>query len=90
MADKKDYGDNWLELAEEVRKRDNRTCRKCGKNPSKQVHHIIPLKQGGENKKENLITLCKRCHNIADNLFFKYGLRSQDKIWLKQNEEAEQ
>ena len=86
---KRDYGDNWFELAEEVRKRDNRTCKKCGKNPAKQVHHIIPLRNGGENKVENLITLCKRCHNIADNLYFKYGLRSQDKLWLKENHSSE-
>lgn len=86
IAIKRDYGDNWKELRQEVLVRDKNTCRKCGKNPSKQIHHIIPLRDGGENKKENLITLCKKCHNIADNLYFKYGLRGQDKIWLKENE----
>ena len=85
MATKRDYGDNWKELRKNVLERDNNTCRKCGKSPSKQVHHIIPLREGGKNEVKNLITLCKRCHNIADNLYFKYGLRSQDRIWLKEN-----
>ena len=82
----RDYGKNWKELRDLVLKRDKNVCRKCGK-PAKEIHHIIPLRKGGENKIENLITLCKRCHNIADNLYFKYGLRSQDKIWLKENKQ---
>lgn len=31
------------------------------------VHHIIPVRQGGSNTMENLITLCRKCHNGADN-----------------------
>lgn len=57
--------------------RDNFTCQNCGefhafKNeygiylPSDDgnlnVHHILPVSQGGGDEPENLITLCKNCH----------------------------
>ena len=41
-------------------------CEKCGKRKSKSsldVHHIIPLGDGGINEFDNLIALCKRCHD---------------------------
>jgi hypothetical protein len=46
--------------------RDNHTCQNC-KNKSKdkklEVHHIIYRKNGGSDEQENLITLCKSCHD---------------------------
>lgn len=43
--------------------RDNHTCQICaGKDTQLEVHHIIPKSQGGSNRMENLITLCKNCH----------------------------
>lgn len=51
--------------------RDNFTCKKCkfeDKTSNKlEVHHIIPLYAGGEDKLENLITLCFDCHHFAPN-----------------------
>lgn len=53
------------------------TCEQCGK-PFKEargrdslvIHHIIPLKDGGTDDLENLMVLCRSCHNkihdIAD------------------------
>lgn len=41
-------------------------CEKCGKRKSKSsldVHHIIPLGDGGTNEFDNLIALFKRCHD---------------------------
>ena len=32
--------------------------------PDIHCHHIIPIKDGGSNKLENLITLCSKCHKI--------------------------
>jgi 5-methylcytosine-specific restriction endonuclease McrA len=48
-------------------------CVSCGfmpKNPKKNwssmhAHHVVPLSQGGKDKKENMIILCKECHNDA-------------------------
>ena len=45
--------------------RDNHTCQHCkGKSNDVilEVHHIIPRKEGGSNRPDNLLTLCKTCH----------------------------
>ncbi len=56
---------------EKVIKRDRVRCKDCGFTPRGiygnahswlEVHHIIPLSDGGSNSLENLITLCKKCH----------------------------
>jgi predicted restriction endonuclease len=31
-----------------------------------EMHHIIPVRHGGDDRKENLIALCPQCHWIAD------------------------
>ena len=41
-------------------------CEKCKAEgrltPVEEVHHILPLNQGGSNKTENLMSLCHSCH----------------------------
>ena len=50
-----------------VLKRDNYTCRICGCKDAKfHVHHIETRKTGG-NAPDNLITLCKNCHEKLHN-----------------------
>ena len=56
------YSIDWTEdLKRAIRKRDKYTCQICGKEPSIIVHHIDYNKQNCN--PDNLITLCKRCHN---------------------------
>lgn len=57
--------------------RDNFACRECGvtgiwinvhnrlipSNSGLEVHHIIPVKDGGSDHIDNLITLCVKCHD---------------------------
>lgn len=46
--------------------RDKHTCQHCKgkrKDPILQVHHIDPQKQVGSDRPDNLITLCKTCHD---------------------------
>lgn len=44
--------------------RDNYTCQCCGKkNCRLEVHHIKFRSEGGTDDEENLITLCKECHD---------------------------
>jgi 5-methylcytosine-specific restriction protein A len=42
-------------------------CKMCEKEgrftPAEQIHHIIPLKDGGTNDFTNLMSVCKSCHN---------------------------
>ena len=56
--------------------RDNFTCQKCGQfkaalseygiplpvDNGLEIHHIIPVSQGGGDEPENLTTLCHDCH----------------------------
>ena len=49
-----------------VRERDNCTCQHCrGKSKDKrlEVHHLVHRRDGGSDRPENLITLCKTCHD---------------------------
>lgn len=36
-------------------------CAVCGA-PATEVHHIVPVSQGGTNVRENLVALCHACH----------------------------
>lgn len=57
--------------------RDNFTCQDCGEfhafynqhgmyipidDGQLEVHHIVPVSEGGGDEPENLVTLCKNCH----------------------------
>ena len=49
-----------------VRERDNCTCQHCrGKSKDKrlEVHHLVHRRDGGSDRPDNLITLCKTCHD---------------------------
>lgn len=49
---------------EAILHRDNYTCQCCGKkNCRLEVHHIKFRRNGGTDDEENLITLCKECHD---------------------------
>ena len=52
-----DYGENWKELSEACRRRDNYKCRRCGRDFSHNklalhAHHVIPLSKGGNYTKD--------------------------------------
>lgn len=52
-------------LRQQVLKRDNYTCTRCGANGEKreiETHHIIPVRKGGTHSLDNVITLCLKCH----------------------------
>lgn len=40
----------------------NQVCQNCGQWAN-EVHHIVPLRNGGTNDEENLMALCKGCHS---------------------------
>lgn len=56
-------------LRMQVLKRDQYSCRVCGRSPRNHVdvelhvHHIRPWALGGMTEETNLITLCHTCHN---------------------------
>ena len=46
--------------------KDHPYCQYCGK-PTQHVHHLIPLAKGGDNRINNLIPLCRKCHGLIHN-----------------------
>ena len=65
---------SWRRKAEEIKERDLQLCRVCLAQKryvfrDLSVHHIVPLREditlGLVN--DNLITLCRRCHEDAEN-----------------------
>lgn len=62
----KRFAKNKLRIS--VLERDNFSCRICGASPEENIHvqlelhHIKPWNEGGKTLPENLITLCKVCH----------------------------
>ena len=49
-----------------VLKRDGFRCRWCFEDYKLHTHHKIPLRYGGQNNHDNLITLCPKCHRLAE------------------------
>lgn len=69
-----------------VLNRDNYTCQFCkGKTKDSRlhVHHIIFRSNGGSDEHENLITLCKTCHDRLHNGEIKLKLNGKKKGQLK-------
>jgi len=64
------YGKNWDVLSANIRERDANKCRNCGVSGELDVHHIIPFKRFEDeteaNDPDNLISLCPRCHRLAE------------------------
>ncbi len=63
-----------LRLRWTILKRDNFSCKKCGRSPAKDssiilhIDHIIPWSKDGETIIENLETLCEQCNLGKSNL----------------------
>lgn len=64
-AAKKRYGRAWSRIRARYAAA-HPLCEECLKNgvftPVEQVHHILPLSEGGTHADENLMSLCAACH----------------------------
>ncbi len=62
----KRYGRAWKRIRDRYIKA-HPLCEECEKQdrfiPAKEVHHILPVNQGGTHERENLMSLCRSCHN---------------------------
>lgn len=63
---KKKYGRVWKRIRDSYVK-EHPFCEKCYANgkltPVDEVHHIVPVSKGGTHDKNNLMSLCRSCHN---------------------------
>ncbi len=61
----KKYGNNWRRIRN-IYVKHHPVCERCLKEgrvtPVEEVHHIVPLSSGGNNKFTNLMSLCQSCH----------------------------
>ena len=61
----KKYGRAWREMRKRYAAA-HPLCEMCLKEgqltPVEEVHHIIPLADGGTNEESNLMSLCRSCH----------------------------
>ena len=62
----KRYGKTWHRIRTRYVKM-HPFCEECLKSgvlvPVQEVHHILPLTEGGTNEESNLVSLCKSCHS---------------------------
>jgi len=63
---KQDYGADWKDISEHIKKRDGYVCQEFDGNcrGPLQVHHINSLSRGGTNIEDNLNTLCEFHHSL--------------------------
>lgn len=54
-------GWQWGTIRNQVRARD-RACVQCGGTDRLEVHHRVPLRDGGSNALDNVELLCRNCH----------------------------
>lgn len=70
------------EVREEVEKRDNHCCIFCGR-PGRGEAHYINRSQGGLGIPENIVTVCRICHNEMDNGLLTEIYRKKAEMYLK-------
>ncbi len=61
--------ENWTKIKREVWKRDCEACIRCEKRlflKSATTHHLMPRDEGGGHNRENLVTLCIKCHDYVE------------------------
>ncbi len=49
-------------LRDEILRRDDWRCQRCGGRYKLQVHHVNKRSHNGDDSESNLITLCEACH----------------------------
>ncbi len=62
----KNYPENWDQIREQVLELHHNRCENCHRSDVPlEVHHIVPVSQGGSHQLSNLVALCPQCHLAA-------------------------
>ncbi|TXI47333.1 MAG: HNH endonuclease [Lysobacter sp.] len=68
------YPNNWREVSANIRALDGYSCISCGAvNTELHVHHVVYVSNFGTHQKNNLVTLCRRCHEEEHETVFDFG-----------------
>lgn len=62
-----------------IYKKFNNQCAECGADEDLNLHHVIPIKDGGDNSEGNLILLCAVCHQKKHSPDTIYGQEPQSR-----------
>lgn len=62
-------------IKEAVKERDNYCCYICEGLDSLDIHHIVKQRHGGSHNKENLVTLCRKCHRHIETGNKEYAIK---------------
>lgn len=57
-------GRAWRQRRRKVLERDGYRCRGCGRAGPLQIHHRTALEDGGSEEPDNLVALCRDCHQL--------------------------
>lgn len=66
-----------------VWERDRHRCILCGSPQAMPNAHFVARSQGGLGIEENIITLCRQCHNDYDNSPLRSLLREEIRTYLQ-------
>ncbi|MFA4960318.1 MAG: HNH endonuclease [Candidatus Pacearchaeota archaeon] len=58
---------NYDGIKKEVFDRDKNSCVACGVKKDLQLAHIVPFRETSQKISSELVTLCKKCHELFDN-----------------------
>jgi 5-methylcytosine-specific restriction endonuclease McrA len=68
------YPANWPHVAARIRQMDEFACLNCGARDTElHVHHIIYASNFGTHQQQNLVTLCRGCHEAEHERVFDFG-----------------
>ncbi|MGL5749650.1 MAG: HNH endonuclease, partial [Paraclostridium sp.] len=78
--------DKWSEIRKIILSRDNNKCVKCSSSKNLQVHHsTYDNIFNEENNLDDLVTLCKTCHNVEHGFIVRKNIIVDN--YLKINKE---
>ena len=55
----------WNVIREQVYDKCNHRCAICGDDENLEIHHIVPVHDGGQTEVDNLTLLCHECHQLV-------------------------
>lgn len=58
-------GSDHLKAQRLGKERDGNVCQVCGSTDNVEGHHLIDYAFGGAADPDNIITLCRKCHNAV-------------------------